>query len=159
MGSFKEWLAAQAAVEAGDDNRRRLVEEWKEDIIGLFVQVINWLAEDDNSQVLKLERGLIKKDEEGLGSYEVAAMRITLGSRFVELVPLGRNVVGGIGSRGDLGFRSEGRVDMRSSSQKYMLYRIVSEGGRSWVIVDDTDYQVKTLTKGNFEAALQDLFS
>ncbi len=159
LGSFKEWLAAQAEAEAGDDSRRRLVEEWQEDVANLFARIVRWLAEEDSSRVLKVETGKVQKEEEGLGSYDVAAMRINLGSKFVEFVPLGRNVVGGIGNRGDLGFRSEGRVDMRNPWQKYMLYRIVSEGGRSWLIVDDTDYQVRTLTKENFEAALQDLFS
>ena len=90
--------------------------------------MVRWLSEVEEAKVLRIESGLVHKDEEGLGSYDVAAMRIVLGTRFVELIPIGRNVVGGIGDRGDLGFRAEGRVDMRNSWHKYMLYRINSEG-------------------------------
>ncbi len=75
------------------------------------------------------------------------------------MVPVGRNVVGGIGNKGDLGFRAEGRVDMQARGRKYMLYRIVENGDRRWVIVDDDDYEVKYLTKETFVDALRDLMS
>ena len=109
--------------------------------------MIRWLAEEDMHRVLTVEGGTVKKDEEGIGPYTVPALRINLSSRFVDVVPVGRNVVGGIGNEGDLGFRAEGRVDMQAQGRKYMLYRIVENGERQWVIVDDDNYEVKYLTK------------
>lgn len=158
-GGFKEWLASQAETVAHDESRRKIIEQWQEDVADLFAVLIQWLAEDDSSKVLKVETGKTQKDEEGLGTYEIAAMRIHLGPKFVELVPLGRNVVGGIGNRGDLGFRSEGRVDMRTEWQKYMIYHVSTEGGKAWMIVDDMEYKPRSLTKETFEIALQDLLS
>jgi hypothetical protein len=157
--NFKEWLAGQAESEASAEHRKRIIEEWKEAVAHLFSQMMRWLVEEDSRQVLTVETGMTRKEEEGLGAYDIAALRINLSTRFVELVPLGRNVVGGIGSRGDLGLRAEGRVDMRTRSRKYMLYRVADTEGKKWVIVDDDDYAMQNLTKEAFVTALQDLLS
>ncbi len=157
--AFKEWLAEQAEFEGSVEQRRQIVEEWKDAVSQLFAQIIKWLAEEDTRHVLTVETGMMHKEEEGLGPYDIAALRINLAARFVEMVPLGRNVVGGIGNRGDLGLRAEGRVDMRSRTRKFMLYRVATDDGTKWVIVDDDDYVVQDLTKEAFLAALQDLLS
>jgi hypothetical protein len=155
---FKEWLAEQAEREAGAEQRRRIVEEWKDAVSQLFAQIIRWLADEDARQVLTVETGTTHKDEEGLGPYDVSAMRINLASRFVELIPLGRNVVGGVGKRGDLGLRAEGRVDMRNRTRKYALYRVADQDAKRWVLVDEDD-SIGGLTKEAFLSALQDLLS
>jgi hypothetical protein len=157
--AFKEWLAEQAELEGSVEQRRQIVEEWKDAVSQLFAQITKWLAEEDTRQVLTVETGTTHKEEEGLGPYDILAFRINLASRFVEMVPLGRNIVGGIGNRGDLGLRAEGRVDMRSRTRKFMLYRVATDDGTKWVIVDDDDYAVQDLTKEAFLAALQDLLS
>lgn len=156
---FKQWLAAQADRVDSTSHRRQVIEEWTSAVAALFAQLVKWLAEDDAHQLLAVETGTIEKNELGLGQYEIAAMRISLSSRFAELIPLGRQVVGGIGKRGDLGLRAEGRIDMRNQVQKYMLYRVASTEAKKWVIVDDEAYRVQDLTKESFEAALQDLLS
>ena len=159
MPGFKEWLAQEAQIEGSVAKRRQLVEEWTDSVADLYAQVVAWLAEDDSENVLTIQTGKVQKAEEGLGAYEVSTMRISLSARFVDLVPLARNVVGAIGNRGDLGFRAEGRVDMTNGAEKYMFYRIVVGSDRKWVIVDDENYSVKELSKGTFEIALQDLLS
>jgi hypothetical protein len=160
MPTFKDWLAQQAAKELSADQRSKLISEWTGAVGDLFNQIMRWLAEDDSSGVLTVETGKVQKVEEGLGAYDVATMRISLAARaVVDLVPLARNVVGGIVKRGDLGLRVEGRVDMTNGAEKYLLYRAVTPSGKKWVIVDDDDYSVKDLDKDAFEAALQDLLS
>ena len=157
--AFKEWLAEQAVVEGSVEQRRRIIEDWKDAVAHLFAQAVRWLAEEDTQQVLTVETGTIHKEEEGLEPYDIAALRINLSARFVEMIPLGRNVVGGIGSKGDLGLRAEGRVDIRNRARKYMLYRVATPDGTRWVVVDDEDYVVQDLTKETFLAALQELLS
>jgi hypothetical protein len=157
--SFKEWLAQEAERERRADQRQELIEDWTDAVAALFAQMVQWMAEDDPERMLRIETGKITKDEEGLGAYEVALMRVSLGVRSVDLIPVGRNVVGGIGRRGDLGFRSEGRVDMTNGVEKYMLYRAVTPQGKEWMIVEDEQYRVIPLTREAFEAALQDLLS
>ena len=82
-----------------------------------------------------------------------------MSSFLVDVVPVARNVVGGIGGRGGNGFRSEGRVDMTNGADKYMLYRTVTPSEKKWVIVGEEDASPRDLNKETFEAALQDLLS
>lgn len=157
--SFREWLAKQAEQEGSAERQRRMIEEWKDAVAELCAQVIKWLAEEDAHHVLTVQTGMTRREEEGLEPYDIAVLRINLASRFVDLTPVGRNVVGGIGPRGDLGLRAEGRVDMRSRTRKYMLFWVASGEGKKWVIVDDDDYTIHELGKDTFVAALQDLLS
>jgi hypothetical protein len=159
LSGFRDWLAEQAEREGSAEQRRQIIEEWKDAVAELFAQMVRWLAEEDTHQVLTVETGLTHKEEEGLGPYDIAALRINLSARFVELVPLGRNVVGGIGKKGDLGLRTEGRVDMRTRARKYVLYRVADEEGKRWVIVDDDDDTIQNLSKEAFVTALQELLS
>jgi hypothetical protein len=156
---FKEWLTAQAKREGSAEERRRVIEEWKGSVADLFAQVIRWLAEEDTEKVLEVQSGTTQREEEGLGAYDVLTLRIILASRFVDLIPLGRNVVGGIGPKGDIGLRAEGRIDMRSRTRKHMIFRVASGEGKKWVLVNDDDYTIRDLDKDTFESALQDLLS
>jgi len=155
--NFKDWLATQAEREGSAEQRKQRIEEWKEAVAGLFAQVIHWLASDDDLRVLTVETGTTQKDEAGLGRYEISALRIHLASRFVEFVPVSRNIVGTVGPQGDMGFRAEGRVDMRSRNGKFMLFRLGTSDGQRWIILDDVEYLPKDLTKESFETALQEL--
>jgi len=159
VASFKEWLAEQTKKQSVSADNARVVEEWKDSVSNLFAQVVRWLAEDDVNQALRVETGKLRKEEQGLGSYEIAAMRISLGPRLVELIPVGRQVVGAIGETGDLGFLAEGRVDMKSRVQKYLLYRVVDGSKRKWIIMDDEQFLIQPLSKQSFESALQQLLS
>jgi hypothetical protein len=157
--SFKEWLAEQAKRGESVEQRQRLIEDWKDAVGALLAQLVAWLAEEDAQNILTVETGKVPKEEEGLGAYDVAALRINLATKFVEVIPQGRNVVGAIGRSGDLGLRAEGRVDMRNRMRKYMLFRVASAEGKKWVIVDDDRYAIEELTKETFVTALQDLLS
>ncbi|WP_152051849.1 hypothetical protein [Tautonia marina] len=157
--SFKEWLEEQAKREGGVELRRRLIEDWKDAVADLLAQMIKWLAEEDTQKVLTVETGKISKEEQGLGIYDVAALRINLAAKFVEVIPEGRNIVGAIGRSGDLGLRAEGRVDMRNRTRKYMLFRVASADAKKWNIVDDDNYTIQDFSKETFVAALQDLLS
>ena len=159
MPGFREWLAKEAERERDSANQAKVIEEWTDSVLDLFTQMIRWLAEDDTEKLFLVETGKLKKDEQGLGAYEVAAIRFSLSSRHVDLIPIGRNIVGGIGKHGDIGFRSEGRVDMTNGADKYLLYRVVTEEGKEWMIVDDVNYEIRRLTRTAFEEALQDLLS
>lgn len=159
MIGFKEWLVEQAVQEGSIAERRKLIEQWTDSVANLFAKIIAWLDEDDTRKVLTVQAGKIQRREEELGVYDVATMRISLSAKAVDLIPLAKNVVAGMGKRGELGFRAEGRVDMTNGAEKYMLYRVVTSEGEKWVLVDDDKYSVKDLTKETFEAALQDLLS
>lgn len=157
--SFKEWLALEAERERVSTRKLSLIEDWTTSVVALLAQLVRWLAEDDETRVLQVESGKIQLDEQGLGSYEIATLRIYLFARFADLIPAGRNVVGGVGKHGELGYKSEGRVDLTNGVDKFLLYRVVTPDGKEWVLVDDEDYSVKPLTKASFEYALQVLLS
>jgi len=157
--TFKDWLAQQGAEDSGEADRTRTVEEWADDSSRLYADIIRWLAADDADRLLKVSSNKIPREEQGLGRYEVPTLSIHLRNRVVDLIPVARNVVGSTGTRGDLGVRAEGRVDMTNGADKYMLYRAIYPAGPRWVIVDDDTYTVRDLDKDAFEAALQDLLS
>lgn len=155
---FRDWLAAQARDPAAEEARRRDIEAWRVDVSELCSQVKQWLAEEDALSVLKVDEGETEMHEQGLPLYRVAVMRIGLGSRFVHLRAIGRNVVGSIGGFGREGFHSEGRVDMSSAIGRFELHRAFSDASRFWLMVDD-DGRVRAWNKENFQVALQELLS
>jgi hypothetical protein len=144
--------------EMSQDERRKLRDEWSSAIDQLTAQLHNWLKEADTDGILDVVPELIEKREEGLGAYKVRSLEVRLGGATVRVVPVGRNVVGFIGPRGDVGVRAQGRVDITDGVRKYILYRTVEDGQDRWWALDDR-YQASALDRGRFEAIMQDLLS
>ncbi len=159
MSNFKEWLTEQAGQQSDVVDRQKRIQEWIDAVTDLLDRLKNWLAEDDSKNLLTIRQNLIAKREEGLGSYTIPSMQIALFDRMVEIVPLARNVAGGIGKQRDPDFRAEGRVDMTNGGEKHMLYHVASPTGKKWVIIDERRYAIQEFDKERFEAALQDLLS
>jgi hypothetical protein len=66
-------------------------------------------------------------------------------------------VIASVAHEGEAETRAQGRVDLTDGGQTYMLYRVPSSSGMTWVMVDDEDYKVSPLDRESFERALLSL--
>ena len=139
--------------------RQRRIAEWQQDVTSLRDQILAWLTEDDPTRILYVERRTIDKGEEGLGWYEVPALRISLGAQTVDITPAARNVGGRVVQRKAPEFHAAGRVDMMNGGVKYYLYLDSSEAGKKWLIGRNSLEPFQELNKDRFETALRDLLS
>lgn len=159
MTNFKEWLAEQAVRQSNGVDRQARIKEWIQSVTDLLNQIEVWIREDDSNRVLTLQSFHSQRREVGLGIYSIPLLQIALFDQIVEVVPLSRNVAGGVVNRNGTELRTEGRVDLSNGAEKYMMYHVRDSNGLKWVIVDDKRYETGELTKERFQAALQDLFS
>src|SRR5258708_3711346 len=111
MPRLREFLEKKAG-EMSQDERRKRREDWLAAVGRLVAQLRAWLREADEKSLLEIAPLDVEKLEQGLGAYKAEGLRITLGDSAVQVVPVGRNVVGFVGDGGDAGVRAEGRVDI-----------------------------------------------
>lgn len=154
--SFREFLDRKAREEDQNGLRKRK-EEWIASVRRLVEQIQAWLQEADLDHKLEVTSFLPMKVEQGLGAYHALGLRITLAGSTVEVIPVGRNIVGAVGPRGDVGLRAEGRVDITDGARKYMLFRTLGDRER-WFVVDER-YEASELERDRFLAILEDLLS
>jgi hypothetical protein len=157
MMTFREFLDKQAKQQRHKERRERR-EEWVAAVGRLIERLRAWLAESDPDKVLDVVPIEVEKAEPDLGVYRVPGLRIGLGDAAVQVVPVGRNVVGTVGPRGDLGVRAEGRVDITDGIRKSILYRTLRDGQEAWYALDE-HFQAAPLDRGRLEGILQDLLS
>ncbi len=100
------------------EDRPKMIEEWKQAVASLFVEMRNFLAEYEQDGSLSFAEESIRLTEENLGSYSVPVMRIAAGPALILVQPVGRLVIGAMG-RVDM--HREGRAGER---QRVMLLRI-----------------------------------
>lgn len=155
--TFREFLEKQAQQSRTKERRERR-EEWMQAVGRLTGQLRGWLAESDPTGVLDVVPVEMEKAEPGLGTYRVPGLKISLGAASVEVVPVGRNVVGVVGPHGDVGVRAEGRVDITDGVRRYILYRTLQGGQETWHALDD-HFQAAPLDRARLEGILQDLLS
>jgi len=154
--SFREFLK-EKAKEKDHVERRQRREEWVAAISRLIAQFLTWLQEADPEGVLEIFPVDLEKAEQGLGPYQVPGLTIRLSEAVVQVIPVARNVVGYVGTRGDHGVKAEGRIDMTDGARKYILYRTLADG-EHWYVLDER-YQPTPLDRERFVAVLQDLLS
>ncbi|HKI36992.1 MAG TPA: hypothetical protein VKA46_34385 [Gemmataceae bacterium] len=157
MMTFREFLEKQARRQNHKDRRERR-DEWVAAVGRLVERLRAWLAESDPEKVLDVVPIEIERAEPDLGTYRVPSLKISLSDAAVEVVPVGRNVVGVVGPRGDVGIRAEGRVDITDGVRRYILYRTLKDGQETWYALDER-FRAAPLDRSRLEGILQDLLS
>src|SRR5436190_1422248 len=121
--TFGEFLEKKRAQQSHSKERRERRDEWVTAVGRLIEQLRSWLTESDPAGVLDVVPIEIERTEQALGIYTVPGLKISLGEAAVQVVPVGRNVVGIVGPQGDVGIRAEGRVDITDGVRRFILYR------------------------------------
>ncbi len=155
--TFQEFLEKQAQQSRHTERRERR-EEWIAAVDRLVKQLRAWLAESDPAGVLDVVPIEIERAEPDLGIYRIPGLKISLGESAVQVVPVGRNVVGTVGTQGDVARRAEGRVDITDGIRRYICYRTLIDGQETWYALDER-FQAAPLDKARVEGILQDLLS
>jgi hypothetical protein len=96
--------------------------------------------------------------ERGLVNYSLHKLQIRIGEEAVELIPMGRNVIGSYGLPGEPAHRGAGRVDLTNGTRKYMLYRTIQSEKDVWYVVDERG-ELSLLSKDRFLEIVMDLMS
>jgi hypothetical protein len=156
MTSFKEWVK-QKTDDAASIERSKRVTDWVHACLHLRTQVEAWLTEEGEGRI-KFDLVVVDRTEHGLGSYSLHKLRINIGEDSVELIPLGRNVIGSYGLRGEPEHRGAGRVDLTNGIRKYMLYRTIQSDKDVWYVVDERG-EFSLLTKDRLLEIVRDLMS
>jgi hypothetical protein len=155
MLTLREFLHNKAQEE-NQTQRRERRNEWIAD--RLIKQICAWLAEADPDKVLEIIPLDLEKAEPELGVYRVPGLKLVAGDASVQVVPVGRNVVGLVGPRGEVSLRAEGRVDITDGVRKYILYRTLQDGRENWYALNER-FEATVLDRGRLEAILVDLLS
>ena len=134
--TFQDFLERQARQKSHTEWRARR-EEWIVAVGQLIEAIRTWLAQSDPEHILDVVPLAIERVEPNLGICTVPSLKIGLGAASVEVVPVGRNVVGLIGPHGAAGVRMEGRVDITDGIRRYILYRLVKDGQEAWYALDE----------------------
>jgi hypothetical protein len=157
MQTLREFLRDKARE---DDQRERLQrrEEWLTAVNHLIRQLRAWLEAVDSEKLLMIYDQEYDKLEQGLGMYKVSGLNVGLRDSLVKIIPVSRNVVASVESKGDAGVRAEGRVDISDGLRKYILYRTLRDGRDRWYALDE-QYKATLLDQARFEEIMQDLLS
>ena len=94
-----------------EPERAKKRDEWVAAVNRLCNQIKEWLAKADPDKILTVQGRSYEIREEGIGSYTVSGISISLGPRHVDVVPVARNVVGPLSTTGVIYVpRAYGRV-------------------------------------------------
>jgi hypothetical protein len=126
-----------------EQRRKEVLEEWQRALEGLFDNIKRWLQPAEK-EGLKVQPGSRVITEELLGEYEVPTLILRFGRQKVEIVPVGRFILGGAG-----------RVDIDFAGGKTLLIRRTTDG--PWLIVREKEEE--ELSETTFSALLQEIFS
>src|SRR5262249_40177070 len=139
--ALSEFLEEKAREQQLEGRQQRYA-DWLGAVEGLLSEIRGWLKEaDPRENFLEIVEYQVDLAEKGLGGYTVPALKVTFGDTAIEIVPVGRAVVGRVNPNGAPELRPEGRVDIRTSSEKYILYRTIQDGKDRWY-VQGKDYKV-----------------
>jgi len=160
LSSLKEFLAEEAKRErAKTADEESVRAEWVSAVDALLAQMEGWLKAADEGGVLNVERTAPQRIREPrLGTYEIGGLRITFGSRVVEVDPNSRYSRGSIAGDPLGASIRNGRIDMSATGHRYMIYRQLNGAGPyTWIIADDRDYVARPLNQSSFEDAIKSL--
>ena len=156
--SFKEWVE-KMNEEARNNEQGQRRAEWLRAYGQLKDQITRWLREDGLEQQIQIHPERVQRRELGLGTYDLEGLQIEIGDESVKVEPISRNVIGYVNPPGGGEIRASGRVDLKSSAQKYVLYRTIQDGKDVWYAVDEGRYAVTPFTKERLQEILMDLMS
>jgi hypothetical protein len=155
--TLREFLIKNAPHD--EIRRRQAREEWIAAVDRLLEQLRGWLTDAGTEELLELEPLDFEKREQGLGTYHIRGLAINFGERTVKVMPVGRMVLAHLGPYAQPGHeKAEGRVDITNGTNKYYLYRKLTDAGEQWLVQDERS-DIRPLDRERFEAILQDLLS
>ncbi len=158
MKTLAEFLRVQREKERAEEAqfgaKRR---GWEEAIQRLLAQLRSWIEDADAEHTLNVTEFPVSVYEEELGRWSAQGLAMVVGLTEVRIVPIACNVLRTIDENGRSGIRAQGRVDLTNDVRKYLLYRLITDGGDRWVIAEDDGDRVEPLTRSTFEAALVSL--
>jgi hypothetical protein len=159
VSSFSEFLASEAdklRAEQAEAMGKR--EEFVKSVQRLLGQIKEWLEQADVKRILMIDESPIRLSERGLGTYEVPALTIGLGTREVRVKPIARYVGAPLRATAMLQVpRAYGRVDLTNGLDRYLTFRVEKEVGDRWMIVEQDGPLVEPFDRTSFETALQRL--
>jgi hypothetical protein len=157
--TLREFLQQNVPRTEQEKRRREWRAEWVAAVDRLLTQLRAWLAEAGTTEFLDLEPLEFEKREQGLGAYHIQGLAIHFGESTVKVVPVGRTVLAHLGPYAEPGHeKAEGRVDVTNGTDKYYLYRKLTDAGEQWLVQHDRS-DMQPLDRERFEAILQDLLS
>jgi hypothetical protein len=160
VASLKEFLKEQAEnLRIQEPERAKKRDEWVAAVSRLCSQIRGWLSQaDPDGEILEIKDRHYEIREEGIGTYTVSGISISLGPRHVDVVPVARNVVGPLSTTGVIYVpRAYGRVDLSNGLEKFMLFRVEKQPEDRWTLVGQDRPQMERLDQSTFEAAFQSL--
>lgn len=156
MPTLKEFLASEAEKlrgEQADAMTRR--DEWIASVGRLLARIQDWLAQADSDRILSIDNAPVRVSEQGLGSYEIAALTIGLGAREVRIRPVARSVGAPLRATSMLHVpRAYGRVDMTNGLDRFLLIRVEVAPEDRWMIVEQDGPLAAPFDRSSFETAL-----
>jgi hypothetical protein len=158
--TLHEFLLKNAPRAEQERRRRQWRQDWVAAVDTLLVQMRTWLADADTPKLLDLEPLQFEKREQGLGTYRIQGLAIHFGESTVKVIPVGRTVLAHLGPFAEPGHeKAEGRVDITNGTNKYYLYRKLTETTEQWLVQDEGRSDLRPLDREHFEGILQDLLS
>ena len=133
---FREFLQQKAkTVQAESEARKPVIEEWRNAVDRLFMQIREWLKESDPDGLIGVEEGQKEILEPGLGDYRFPYLNLRAFGKWIGIIPKARRTVGTAKPPQQAApTRAEGRVDMTDELQRYVLYRFRENGHDLWMI-------------------------
>jgi hypothetical protein len=133
--AFDEFVSSEqkgAAIDAAIDWGQQR-EEWLKQLERLYSKIESFLAKYTSAGQIRYEYRSIHLNEEYIGSYSARQMKLRIGRKEVDLMPIGTLIVGSKGRVDVIGPASIAQlllVDSRASSTKSMVRVTVSVAGK-----------------------------
>jgi hypothetical protein len=161
VASLREFLEAEAEKLRGEQSEARgRREEWIASVRQLLDRIKEWLAEADPKGILSIDESPLRLSEQGLGTYDVPALTIGLGTREVRVKPVARRVLAPLRTTPMLQIpRAYGRIDLTNGLDRYLIFRMEKEPTDRWTIVEQDGPMVEPFDRTSFESALQSLLT
>lgn len=119
MATLTDFLRKQKAAD-NPDRRVQRQKAWLSALDKLFQKIRSWLAEAEQEKLIKVRIEKVNHAEEGLGTFEVPRLTLTVDHKTIILKPIGATIVG-----------ADGRVDMVSTKGTYLFLYLADQN--KWV--------------------------
>ena len=144
MSELGTYIHQRLEALSGNVKWDEIRDEWLEAVQRLNGQIKEWLADEVAQGLVTIEEYDVARDEERMGSYVATALRLKTPIGVVQIEPVARVIIGGLG-----------RVDMSSlRGGSYMLVRLAVSG---WVYMPETRGDWQPLTQHVFTDLIKKL--